>query len=113
MIYLTQWLCPSRHCLIAIAWDSTQETEQSVIDRGEEFLRGSRQIAEKDLAETKGVEEYVGKRLERCCGLCRSKDIHTETGRTAYKTIDQAQLAIAKLQRINMVAKQILTERKN
>jgi hypothetical protein len=113
MIYLTQWLCPSRHALIAIPWDPKDTREEDVIAIGEEFLTGRRTVTSKDLMDTQGAEEFLGHKLEKRCGICDSKDIHTETGKTKYTNVQEAQAGIQKLQRINMVARQILTERRN
>lgn len=93
MIYLTQWLCPGRHCNIALVWDTETVTEQSILDRGEELFRSGM--------------------LKRVCGICDSTDIRTETGKTRFKTIEEAQPQLRILERANMDAKRIFQERKN
>jgi hypothetical protein len=93
MINLTQWLCPGRHCSIALVWDTETVTEPSILARGEELF-------------SSGM-------LKRVCGICNSTDIRTETGKTRFKTIEEAQPQLRILERANMDAKRIFQERKN
>jgi hypothetical protein len=51
--------------------------------------------------------------LKRVCGICNSTDIRTETGKTRFKTIEEAQPQLRILERANMDAKRIFQERKN
>jgi hypothetical protein len=51
--------------------------------------------------------------LKRVCGICNSTDIRTETAKTRFKTIEEAQPQLRILERANMDAKRIFQERKN
>jgi hypothetical protein len=39
MIWITQWLCPSRHCSIAIPWDDQTKTSKEVEEKGEDLYQ--------------------------------------------------------------------------
>jgi hypothetical protein len=70
MIWLTQVLCPSRHCVVGACWDDTQVTH--------EFI-------EQQLDEAFGT----GK-LNRWCGICGSRDIKTEHAQAPrFKTLEE------------------------
>lgn len=93
MINITQWLCPGRHCSIALVWDTKDVTEQSILERGEDLFRSGM--------------------LKRVCGICNSTDIRTETARTRFKTIEEAGPQMKMLEEANLTAKRIFQERKN
>ena len=75
MIYLTQLLCPQRHCLVALAWDEHEccasEAEHQVQERFSELVAGG------------AINPY--------CGLCRSKTLHCESARTRWNTLVEAE----------------------
>lgn len=70
MIWLTQWLCPQRHCVIAIAWDDRQT------NKGDVIVEGARQIVAHGLAVR--------------CGICGSVLIEPEHGRTCFTDLETA-----------------------
>ena len=70
MIWLTQWLCPKRHCSIALAWDDGETTAQRIVARGECL--------------------YATGAINRWCGLCRSREIRPEAAPTRFQTMEEA-----------------------
>lgn len=76
-IYLTQWLCPSQHALIASVWDEDYSTAAEVEQLGE-----------------RNFERFV----ERRCAMCNSTEIrveHTATSHQDMRSANAAALQIA------------------
>ena len=90
MIWITQWLCPSRHCAIAVAWDDQETTAEQAERRGEEAF-------------SKGV-------FYRWCGICR-QGLHIEHGRTIFKTMDEALPHLKAIEKANLQARVIIGKR--
>lgn len=88
MIYLTQWLCPLRHCSVALAWDSSNTTFAQVLEQGEEIYRTGQ--------------------VNRWCGICGSRAIIPEHGITRFKSMEQALPELRRLEREQVVASSIL-----
>ncbi len=87
MIWITQWLCPSRHCAIAVAWDDQTTTPEEAEHQGEQVF-------------SKGI-------VNRWCGIC-GQSLHVEHGRTSFKTMDEAKPRLESLERANLLARNIL-----
>lgn len=87
MIWVTQWLCPKRHCSIGFAWDDEEETPEEIEKKGE-------------LLYDTGV-------FNRYCGICGG-DLHVEHGKTAFKTMDEASPVLELLQAGNFIARSIM-----
>ncbi|KKK64841.1 hypothetical protein LCGC14_2980130 [marine sediment metagenome] len=87
MIWITQWLCPSRHCAIAVAWDDQEATAQNVEYQGEQVFR-------------QGT-------LNRWCGICGGS-LDVEHGRTAFKTMEEALPHIKAIEKANLQARSIV-----
>lgn len=87
MIWITQWLCPSRHCAIAVAWDDQESTAEQAESQGEEAF-------------TKGV-------LNQWCGICRHQ-LHVEHGCTSFKTMDEALPYLKAVEKANLQARVII-----
>lgn len=74
MIWITQLLCPQRHCIIAAAWDDQEDAAPQV----EHQVRT-------------GFFESVKKHeLNPFCGICQSRSLHCESGPTKWKTMEEA-----------------------
>lgn len=74
MIWLTQLMCPQRHCLTAVAWDEHKQSAPTV----EALLH-------------EGFRDVVGKgQLNPYCGLCRSETLHCESRATPWTTMEEA-----------------------
>lgn len=87
MIWITQWLCPSRHCAIAVAWDDWETTAQDAECQGERVF-------------SQGV-------LKRCCGICGG-ELHVEHGRTRFRTTEEALPHIKAVEEANLRARSII-----
>jgi len=74
MIYLTQLLCPQRHCVLAAVWDESDNTAREVESQLREQFR--------EAVQTRQINPY--------CGLCRSETLHCEHGRTPWATLREA-----------------------
>lgn len=70
MIFICQYLCPKRHCIVALAYDPAGTT----VDQVEETLK-------KAMADNK---------VDPWCGLCRSTDLKFEHERTRFNTMEEA-----------------------
>lgn len=87
MIWLSQWLCPRRHCSIGLAWNDTSDTSDHVERSGEELF-------------TSGV-------LTRRCGICGGKLAVTHS-RSRFATMDEARPALEQLQQEQFRTRQVL-----
>lgn len=86
MIWVTQWLCPSRHCAVAVAWDDQKTTAEDAEGQGEQAF-------------SQGV-------FKRLCGIC-GQSLHVEHGPTSFKTMDEALPHIKGIERANLRARSI------
>lgn len=87
MVYLTQLLCPQRHCLMAAAW----EEHRSCASEAEHQLR--------ELF----AEAVKSGRLNPYCGLCRSETLHCESQRTSWSTLAEAEPQLRKQEREHLL----------
>lgn len=79
-VWVAQLLCPSRHCIIGLA-----------------YMEG-----QKDLVEEKIFEALDKGGIKRECWICLSRDLHVEHGRTKFKTLEEAHEPLMSIQRDNM-----------
>ncbi len=94
MIWISQWLCPERHCVFALTWSD------GLID-------GSSESAERE-----------GKRLiseshpdgDFCCGMCGSDQITISHDKTRFETMEEAKPHLEKSQ-TNQLITRLLTDR--
>ncbi len=87
MIWITQWLCPSRHCAIAVAWDDQETAPEEV--------------------EYQGEQTFTQRILNRWCGICGGS-LHVEHGRTKFNTMEEAKPRLDALERANLRARSIV-----
>ena len=87
MIWITQWLCPRRHCAIALAWDDQEITAEE--------------------AERRGEQTFTQRILNRWCGICGGS-LHVEHGRTRFKTMDEALPHVKEIEKANLRARSII-----
>lgn len=87
MIMLTQWLCPHRHCSIAVVWDDTANTREEVESIGEEL--------------------YSSGQLNRRCGLCCG-DLAPEHQKSVFTTLEEAEPWIRIFERYQMANRAML-----
>ena len=73
-IHLAQILCPQRHCIIALVYPSEDFTDE----------QGAKMIEAQ-------LKDWLDKKiLNPWCGLCASREFHTETGVTKFQTMKEA-----------------------
>jgi hypothetical protein len=87
MIWLTQWLCPERHCSIGFVWDDADMTAAKAAAKGEAL--------------------YASGLINRYCGICGG-DLHVEHGQTAFKNMKEATPALLIYQEANLRAREVL-----
>jgi len=78
MIWLAQYLCPDRHCVIGMAYDPDNHSREAI----EQML---------DSVFTVGA-------VNRWCGLCGSKKLAVEHAATPFRTMDEAEPVLEKEQ---------------
>lgn len=81
-VCVTQWLCPSRHCSIALLWDSVQTTAEQVEQQGEEV--------------------YAKGALKRWCGICGGP-LTVEHRQSRFHTVEEAEPHFKVLERANLL----------
>ena len=86
-IWVTQWLCPQRHCSIAYVWDDQEKTQEEIEATGERL--------------------YSDSVFRRHCGICGG-GLHVEHGATKFKTIEEAQPEVERLQELNLQTRRII-----
>ena len=69
-IWLTQWLCPKRHCAIAALWNPAVMPAADVIAQGEDVFKSGA--------------------LNRKCGIC-GEGLTPESRPTAFDTMEEAE----------------------
>jgi hypothetical protein len=81
LIKIVQCLCPQRHCILALAFDGREHSDEAAV---------------KTLRDT--IQELtVRKTINPWCHLCRSRELHYEVGITQFKTMEEA---LPELQRL-------------
>lgn len=85
MIYICQLLCKQRHCMIAVAFDGAATS-----------------IADGEQAVNNQWELMVKTGIPARCRICGSEQFHFETGRTRFRTMEEAEPALRKLEALNM-----------
>lgn len=75
MIHIIQCLCPHRHCIMAIAYDS------ETIAPADAML--GLMVTVESAVEVKEINPW--------CHICQSRDWHYEDAPTRFKTIDEAE----------------------
>jgi hypothetical protein len=88
MIHILQYLCPQRHCIVAVPYDADEVTPAA--------------------AETFLFEKFNALKIRPWCGLCGSTDLRLEHGRTRFATMDEAApyLAQSQLEQLMTMARQ-------
>lgn len=86
MIWISQWLCPSRHCAIALAWDDQEMSAEE--------------------AEHQGEQVFSSGLINRWCGIC-GEQLHVEHGRTAFQTMTEASPHLKAMEEANLRVRSI------
>ncbi len=90
MIWLTQWLCPDRHCSIALAWDDAVETAEEVVAKGESLYQS-------------GI-------FNPWCGICGHVGLHVEHGETRFRSMEEAMTPLLEAQQANTLTRHTIGE---
>jgi hypothetical protein len=90
-VRMVQLLCPERHCVMGFAYES----EDGKADRQMSVCVTTRF----DLMVKTG---YVNP----WCGLCKSKDLHTEDGATVFATMEEARPRLLEMEREQAAARE-------
>ena len=92
-VHVLQVLCPRRHCLFALAYEEEKQTAAE-----------ARRIAE---------EAFAAGVLNRWCGICQSRDIRFEIGKTRFANMAEATPALAECEAQQLAARQHLESKRN
>ena len=96
-VHITQCLCPSRHCIAALAWEEPDYTPEMAIAK----LRSA-------------IEDAVAQEvIHHRCGICHSPDLAYEDGITKFESLPEAMTDILRVQEENMHTKRILDLQRN
>jgi len=87
-VHIVQLLCPSRHCLVATAYEEGERT----FDEAAEGLRGAMR--------TVGANDW--------CGICGSHNLKFEDGVTRFATLKEAMPYLETVQAANLIAKAVI-----
>lgn len=90
MIYLTQYLCPLRHCIMASAFDGDQTTTAQ--------------------SEAAILARMVELKINPWCGICGSAELHFETGRTRFPSLAVAMPILKIAEEDNLRTRKYLEE---
>lgn len=91
-VWITQWLCPKRHCSIALMWDPRQTTAAAI--------------------EAEGEAVFTSGALNRNCGLCGA-DLTPEASATQFTTMAEAERAGRALELANLISRAALEAHKS
>jgi hypothetical protein len=86
MVHILQILCPKRHCLFAIPYESENTTAPEAMSAAE-----------------RAFNEHS---INPWCGICGSKDLRMEIGVTRFKTLKEAAPALLENQAAQMATRQ-------
>jgi len=89
MIWITQWLCPARHCSLTLAWNERDTNARAIEERGEAIY-------------ARGV-------INRRCAIC-GDGLHFEHARTKFKTMEEATGPLKQLEAENLLARNAIGE---
>jgi hypothetical protein len=90
-VHLIQLLCPKRHCIIAMPYLSEQK-------RGKERTIDLIKAAE------------AARVFNPWCGICGSRDLVYEEGKTTFATLEEAMPLLRQLEADNLLSRQLLDE---
>ena len=89
MVNLTQWLCPLRHCIIAMGWEPSKNMTEAAV-------------------EASGEKLFDSGKLNRRCALCGSRELSIEHAPLPlFRTLDEAMPTIRAIEQVNMLARDL------
>lgn len=99
MVRIVQCLCPSRHCIMAIAYQSGLTAAQEKIGGCEDITLTEETASAwlKDVVEAMIATQTVNP----WCDICKSRDFRYEDAKSIFDTIEQARAPMEALQEAN------------
>ena len=95
-VYVVQCLCPQRHCIAAIAYEADEPSEEHL-------------VAFKDT-----IAACIAKgAIVPWCGICKSREWVYETGKTRYRTMEEAREPFAALAAEQAQAREFFKQSRN
>lgn len=94
-VHITQCLCPSRHCIMAIVWEEPEYTPR----KAKEALRTL-------------VKRWVEKKaINHECAICGAKRLHYEDGVTPFRSKAEAMPHVKMVETMNLLSRQHIMEK--
>ena len=93
MVHILQVLCPSRHCLFAIAYEEDKQSHESAKEQ-------AHMVFDEGL-------------INPWCGICGSKVLRLEIGRTKWKTMEQAAPHLAEAEAAQLATRAQMERERN
>jgi hypothetical protein len=87
-VFLVQYLCPLRHCILAVAY----EEGSGSFEEAKGQIRLGMQAA--------GMNPW--------CGICGSRELHFEEGRTPFQSIEEAMAPLLEGSRAQQESRQVM-----
>jgi hypothetical protein len=94
-IWIAQVLCPSRHAIVAVAFDVAEYSPDDAVARLQSSVSST----------------VAAGGLNPWCGLCGSRVWTVEAGPTPWTTMDEAAPHIKAIEQANLQSRSILTQR--
>lgn len=96
MVYIIQCLCPNRHAIYAIAYESKDMPHDVAMAVFQQQ-----------------IEEWIAtKTINPWCGICNSRNWTYEQRRTKYGSMEQAKVELKRLELENLLSRMILDQTK-
>jgi hypothetical protein len=96
-VRIVQLLCPSRHCVVATAYESPDGAEiPEMAERLREFFA-----------------DWVQRGANPWCGLCRSRDLHADDQPTGFSALTEAEPYLRESERRQAATRQFFKASKN
>jgi hypothetical protein len=91
-VYVCQLLCPERHCVMGSVYEDSSDPRDDIRDISENMVRAK-------------MTEF---KLKWECGICDSKELRFEHGRTRFKTMDEAAPFMLEQQERNIESRKLI-----
>lgn len=91
-VWLSQWLCPRRHCAVAFVWDPQTTNARTIQNKGEEIFKSGA--------------------INRRCGICGG-ELFVEHRPTIYSDKEQAERDFREVELQNLATRAALNPDRN
>ena len=93
MVHICQLMCPERHTIIALAYEEEESTDEEMMQQVSNLF-----------------QEAVNRKLiNPWCGLCGSKDLKPECGKTAFTNMEEAKPHLKKAEQENLATRKVFS----